>query len=239
MNTTIPLSLDERTVERYIARDPNTKALVQDAEMQAMAGALRTARDHAERIANLATTLGNDPTRTKEAAALTLKQNAIAIAEKATLAIDTARARALAAIERIETETKAPPPPRDAHAVMLDTEIRQSLARMSDDDRAKAVARAFDENDDTVIGAVLRGPAMLSGMPQSIHGMTRHRWRAAKFPNEVDRVERLRKAVEAVDRGGNSLIKYVDDIANSPAVKMTEAAARHAEQALLAVNNAK
>lgn len=42
----VPLSLDERTIDNFRARDPRTRDLVPDSELDAAASALRVTRQH-------------------------------------------------------------------------------------------------------------------------------------------------------------------------------------------------
>ncbi len=63
------------------------------------------------------------------------------------------------------------------------------------------------------MGAFLRGPSFLSGATDSEVAIRREQWRRQKFPDAVDRQERLSKAIAAVNIGGNALAGLVKEIA--------------------------
>lgn len=226
----VPLSLHEDLIERQYARDPETKAVVEDPALRALAGAVKTARLAVEQVAELHRAVGADKTITPEAAALTVRSAAVKLGEKAAKVLDDARAAALAEMQRVEAETAAPPPGDPA----IESEVRSMLARATHEQRSKIVADAIKAGDDTTCGAVLRAgvPAWLSGLGQAELDMRREQWRRARHPGVSDRLDRMRKAIEATDRGGRLLVTFVQDAANSPAAQLAEAAAARAAHAI-------
>lgn len=228
----VPISLDERTIDNFRARNPLTRDLVPDSELDAAANALRTTRGHAEQIHALSETLMKDPTRTPAAAALQLRQTSLKLAEKAAASLDNARAKVTAAITRLETETAAPALPVDVHNTMLQGEIRQALSRMKPDDRNAALTAALEKGDDSIIGAVLHAPAILSGLTDTTHAMFQHRFRTARFPIELDRISRLGKALDAVERGGRNFVSFVDEASATPQARMAEAMSKKTAEML-------
>lgn len=234
MKLQAPLSLAPEAVAMHYKRDRlNGGAIVPDTSLAALETSMRGADEEMQRVVALAAT--RDPTVTVEAHALKIRDVAMQAAERAAGKLDAARAAAMADIQRIQAETAAPPTPRDPNAVQLEAEIRSRLASMDDKQRGVAIAKAIADGDDLVVGAFLRGPAMLTGVGDAEREMRRALWRKARFPEKVDREERLGKAIAAVDRGGKSMLALVKQITEAPAVTLAEAGKKRAEQALAAL----
>jgi hypothetical protein len=86
-------------------------------------------------------------------------------------------------------------------------------------------------NDD-VIEAALSGPAILSGMADRDELETyRQLWRRARHPVEVDRAERLSKALDDTVRGGSLLIGFLASLTDPTVVARAEASEVKAAQA--------
>ncbi len=234
----VPPSLHEAMVERHIALDPITRAQLPDTDISGLAAAMAASRRSAEQIAELARMLLADQSRTPEAAALELRKNALAVGEKAARVLDTARARVGAVIKLLDAETFSPPPPRDAVALALESEVRGTLARMTPEKRRKAIALALNGGDETICGAVLRAPAMLTGMDDNELAHTRLRWRLSRHPEKAGRMERLQKAAEDADRGGNLLMSFIEKVSNSPAARIAQSRADAATRAIASLQSA-
>ena len=170
----------------------------------------------AEKIAALAEAIGNDKTITPEAGALKLRQAALKLSEKSAAKLDEARARAARDVETLTRSTAAPPPPADALAMQLEAELRQRICGMRDEERSKLIGAALKSGDQTVLAAVLRGHHALVGMSEAQHAVYREQWRQAQFPQETDRIARLKKAIDATDRAGQCLVGMVESAVKSP-----------------------
>ena len=118
---------------------------------------------------------------------------------------------------------------------MLEGEIRQTFGRLKDDDRHKALTAALEKGDDAIIGAILHAPAILSGQTDAAHEMFRHKFRSARFPAETDRISRLKKALDAVERGGRAFVTFVDEASATPQARLAEAQAKKANEMLDAI----
>jgi hypothetical protein len=64
--------------------------------------------------------------------------------------------------------------------------------------------------------------------------MRRDQWAHARFPNEVDRAERLKKALTAFDRGTMLFRQHMFSLADQTAVELAEASEHVAEAAVAA-----
>ena len=96
---------------------------------------------------------------------------------------------------------------------------------MSASERRTALSAALDGGEDSILGAVLRGPAMLIGMDQTEHDHLRLRWRQARHPEKAAKIERLSKALEATDTGGSLLMSFVERVAGTHDAQRAEAQA--------------
>lgn len=233
-----PVSTDPRVIDQYRTRDPLSGEVLADPDLDAVAVAMRATHEHAEQLAALADALGGDRTQTAESAALHLRTTALKTAERAAGSLDAARQRLTGVIAKIESETAAPPALTDARSLMMQGEVRAALARMSDKERAKAIDDAFKGGNDLVIGAVLGAPAMLTGMGPQLHEGVRHRFRRERHGPATERVERLKKALDALDRGGSAFMAFTTEISSTPTQRMAAQQADATKKATAALNPA-
>ncbi|MEZ2219628.1 hypothetical protein [Rhizobium sp. RCC_161_2] len=230
-----PIDIHEAAVERHYARSPSGE-VVGDAALAALVAAVRLTRQNSEALASYADTLASDRLLAPTAARLRLRDNALKLAEATARKLDEAKARAQREVEEADTLTSMPPAPRDALTAGLEAEIRGRLAALSDKTREEVVSRAFEEKDLSIISAVLRGPAMLTGMSQARHDMVRNRYRTTFHPEATERRRRLADALEATERTGRSFINYIATATTGAAIEIADASARSqaAEQAIAA-----
>jgi hypothetical protein len=78
------------------------------------------------------------------------------------------------------------------------------------------------------MAAVLRGHHALVGMSETQLAVYREQWRRSQFPQESDRIARLKKAIDATDRAGQCLVGMVESVVKNP---MAIAAEQNAETA--------
>lgn len=107
---------------------------------------------------------------------------------------------------------------------------------MSPKDRAAAIGQAFDDGEDSVIGAVLRGPALLSGLGTDQRQLLQDRYRRERHPQEADRIMRLTKALDGLERGAVALLDFTKAVVTAPRALAAEQAAERTEQALAGFN---
>lgn len=211
----VPLDINEALIDKHRLRDASGE-FVPDAALDALHGAIAEARTTAEKLAALADTIGNDKTITKEAGALKLRQAALKICEASAAKLDAAQARATREVEALLKSTAAPPPPQDALELQLEAELRQRLCAMRDDERSKLIGAALKSNDQRVLAAVLRGHPVLVGMGEAQHTAYREQWRQSQFPQETNRIARLKKALDATERAGRCLVGLVESAVKNP-----------------------
>lgn len=229
----VPPGLNEQAVEHFAVRDRKTGRIA-DEEVGALASAVKLAREEAIRLSHLEMATLADPTQTREAGLLQLATAAVRSGERIAAPLDAARAKVAARIAEIEKRISAPPAPRDAVALSIESEVRRALAAMSDKDRSAAIDAALKAGDAVVVGAVLRGPALLTGLSDARMGMLRNAYKQRFHAAESERVATLNRALEATDRMGRLFVGLVREATSSPAVHLATRAKEQRETALAA-----
>ena len=148
---------------------------------------------------------------------------------KAAPAIDEANRIARSEIDRIVKETSAPT------STPYDSEVRSSLKSMSQKDREATIENAIANGEDAVVAAILYGPAMLSGIPDSQRELYRERWRARRFPHELQRQRRLESAVKVLTGLSKFAMDHVLALTDAKAVRRAEQSEIEARAAIYAV----
>jgi len=223
------LSLAPEIVSNFRVRHPQTHEPVQDELLDQLEQSLAFGQTRARELSDLVDAVRADRTSTPGAAAIKIRGAALKLGEAAAKKLDTAKGQVEKDLDAIAEGTAAPLPPRDALAAQLEAEVRARFAAMSHEESKKAWADALRAEDELIMGAILRAPAMLSGMTDAELELRRHAWRVKKFPEVVDREKRLTRALEAAERAGDSLINYVEAIASGPGAEAEKAAAHAAE----------
>lgn len=226
----VPPSINEAMIVRHFARDPTTRETIQDPVLGSLHDAMRASRLAAEKAKRIAAAVMVNEMATIPARHREVKDKSWRAVEPGLRQLDAARAAAVKEIERLEALTSAPPRPTNAVDVMLASEVRTRFASMTDKQRAAALAAA--PADDAVVAAVLNGPAMLSGISAQEMEMLRHRWREQRHGPDVDRMQRLGRAVEDIDRAGQLVIRFYSGLSSSEIVEKAEATERAVQEAL-------
>lgn len=189
-----------------------------DPALDGMATALAQARKTVVGVSDLAKALARDPTMTPAAAAVALRDKSSAALAPVLQAQDRARAATLGEIADIHKALDALPAVGTTES-LVEGEIRTALARMNTQDRAKAIGAALEAGDERVAAAALRAPAMLSGMSETEQAAVRHHLRTTRNPAALERMERLKSALEAFDRSGDLLVSFTGAASNVEGVQ--------------------
>lgn len=222
-------SIHEALVARHFARDPETREPIYDPAIGAMHDAMRAARLAAEKAHRVAEAIHANENMTVAARHRRVRDESWKIVEASLRAVDAARERAQREHRDLEARTSAPPRPADAVGTMLASEIRSRLASMTPKDRKAAIGAALADGDDTVLGAVLNAPPMLSGVGSAAeHSVLREQWRRKRHGGDIDRMERIGRALEDMERAGALMVSLGTRLADSKIV----AAAEQADQAM-------
>lgn len=222
----IPLDLNESFVNRHAEIDPTTGAPIADPVMSGLSNAVKAAREQATSLANLEKAALADRTQTPEAHVVRIAAAASKTGGQVAALLDAARTRAKTEIANIEKRTGAPPPPKDSVALSIEAEIRGRLAAMGPKERADAIAQAKADNNETVIAAVLRGPAMLTGLGTAELNGIRHHYRERFHAADYARLQRLQRAVDAVERSGRLFVGVIKSAEDTQIARQLAVAAR-------------
>jgi hypothetical protein len=233
-----PMIINEALIEKHFARDPITRELVADDVLGEMAAAMKAARVGAEQMAEVHASVSANTSMLPDARTLQIRKTVTTLGERAAARLDGARSKALAELDRLRRETSAPPVPGNQLIAALEAESRSALRSMGAKHRGRVIHSAIENGDDVVVGAILRGPPMLSGLTDAEREMRRSVWRKKRHPGVLDREERLGRAVAALERGGSGLIALVADITDSPSAKRAAATAAAAHAAIEAAAGA-
>ena len=223
-----PIDVTELGIARHQARDRQTRAIVRDPALDALFDSAKGAREVSERLAALAEAVGKDESQTPAGRALKVRQSALQSAQTVAARLDHARQTAQAERERLAKATSAPLIRDAAHAA----EIRRALSGMSDKRRGEIIAEAITAGDQDVVAAVLTGPGFLSGLGVEEQESRRHAWRSAHCPAELDRLQRLDKALADHERVVRAFLGYVRKLASDEGPAKLHEAANKAHDSL-------
>ena len=225
----LPLALHEATVEQYRRKDVSP-----DAELEALGSAMAQARQDIERLAAFAEAVSAD----RRAPLQAKRSTATSGSEGGRACRGSPRSGTRPRREGCRTDQNsnvAPPRQRTMPPPGWRSRSRQRLAAMPHEDRGKVIAAAIKDDDDLMVGAILRAPPMLSGMSQVEQNYRRALWRQRRYPNEVDREQRLEKAVAALDRGGAAMLAFIRTMTASPEAEAAEQSVKAVAEAQAAV----
>jgi len=201
--------LNPTTLEYIRARGEDGNGIERDPLLDGLGNAVKAANAVAKEIVTIADTARADDTLTRAAAALHVANAARERGTRIATKLDDAVARVKTAIEALDKETSAPPPPADPHALALEAEIRATLRSMTPKARSAAISSAIANDQLAVIGAVLRGQAMLSGMTDAEREVRRHSYRQRAHADALKRLTRYKKDLETAQRAGTSFVQLV------------------------------
>jgi hypothetical protein len=221
------LPLDPNNLARLYKRSADGER-ISDPALDALSAALGVAFQSGEKISALASALKDDLTIAPAARALKLRETALKLGASAAAKLDAAKERALREMEAVERQTGSPPPPANPLAMQLEAELRAHLASMKQSERDKYLGKP----DDVIAAAVLRGHPALCSMTEAEQKIYRERWRQTRYAAEADRIARLTKAIEAVERAGAALVSYVGVHANTQHAKQVAAGTVRTQAAL-------
>jgi hypothetical protein len=227
----VPIDLHEQMIT-HVAPIP---AGGDDPETMALVHGIKFAREEAERLVELQRVTRIDPALNRDSAALRVRTFALRGAERVAAKLDAARTLAATALDTYDRATSSPPAPRDNVALGLEAEIRVSMKGMPASDRKKVIADAFAAKDERVLGALLRGPAFLSGLSPAEHDAQRRRYQREFHAAASVAADRHRKALEAFDRAGNSFMRLTRAMTDDPLALRAETASADREAAEAAI----
>jgi hypothetical protein len=232
MTKQVPLSLTEAFISAADADEDEILGEIRD-----VMKASREAAEHAlDGVAKVKANAMQTPAQNAKQA----RELAWSFFQKEAPKIDSARERADKTMEKILRDTFAPAAPKDVAGAMCASEIRARLAALGHDARAKAIHDAIESGQDDIISAITHGPVLLSGLGPAERDARLDQWRRKRFPQELARLEKLRKAYTALDRGTALFRGFIADLADGDGIDITaaEKSAAAAAQAIAAAKAA-
>jgi len=113
--------------------------------------------------------------------------------------------------------------------------LRERLSILPEDRRKAIIANAIKSGDGTLVAAVLNSDAWLSGLTDAELALYRNNWASKHFAADLNRLERLSRAVEDAKRAGLVAISFVDNLTDAGLVAKAEAMEKQATAALASV----
>lgn len=230
----LPPDIHEAAVNQFQIEefDPQSqrRVRVKDSALDAMAAGLSFAREAAATVLKTHDAIMQDINRTPENRAKVSRETALKIAANVAAKMDRAKALAQSTLDELEARTALPPPPANELERDVVQACRMALRSMPADERAQVV----QSMDLQTAQAILLSPPWLVGMFEAEHMMFGRSYRTKYHPKEADRCERLRKAIDAMDRSADHFLKFVDKMTDKHAVHLADAAEERARAQLAA-----
>jgi hypothetical protein len=222
-------TVHEATVKRHMIEDTD------DSVLQSLFDAVKQTRELATKAAATTDVVLKNTMRTEAARHKDARAANFTLLQRATQSLDDAVKAAQAEIALMRTKVKGPAPAKDIVAETKQREMRERLSILPEDRRKAIIANAIKSGDDTLVAAVLNSDAWLSGLSDSELALHRNSWASKHFAGDLDRLERLNKAVEDANRAGSVAISFVDGLTDADLVANAEQMERQASAALSAV----
>lgn len=223
-------SLHPAVIDRHFIKDRMSGEKIPDPIIQEMRDAVAAAHSVAHEMPTvrdriMANQMETLPHREKQ-----LADASYGLFQRGAKSIDMANSRAQAEIAQIEKAIAAPPTPRDVVSGVAGVAICSNLARMPHKRRQETIGAALADGDDTTIAAILHNPTALSGVSKTEKELLRASWQRQRFPDQVDRRERIFKAHSALMIAADALFDFWR--VHSPDTSKAEASERDAQAAI-------
>jgi hypothetical protein len=209
-----PPSIHEELIARHFSREED------DAVLVAMRNAVHDARLAADEIAKRHEAIMADELRTPIARQRAARQMAQRLLAGVSDKLNRAHAQAHAAVADIEN--LAPPPLKNIEATMAAQEMRGLLRSMTPKERNKIISDAIAADDNAVLSAIMHGHALASGLGPLEHNALQRRWQKSRYPQQVERRERLVKASDDLERIVHLFGAWTDGLTDAKAIAAAE-----------------
>lgn len=221
-------SVHEAMIKRHMVSDDD------DPILTALFEGVKLAREMASKAAQttdavLANKLETEAARHKKARAATFT-----LLERATTALDEAVTAAQKEIATIKTRLCGPPPAKDLITETRQRELRERMSMLPEERRKAIIIHAINSDDDLLVGAILNAKSWLSGLSDSEVLLCRHNWATKRYPADVERLDRLEKAMGDTHRAGQQAISFIDSLTDANLIAGAEASEKKASDALAA-----
>jgi hypothetical protein len=218
-------------ISRHFLRDPATREEIRDDVLDGLRSVMTSARQAAEQIVDAHERIVSNKMQTPLKNAALAREKAFDIFGNVAPRFDSARKRAVAELAELEKKM-APPQPKDAMQQMRELEIRQALAAMPAERRKKEIAQAIEQSRESVIVAVVNQDPLALDMSTAEQAMLLHSYKAKRFGPELNRISRIKAAIDDLDRGSATLLSLTDSLTDSDEINRATATEKAASVAL-------
>jgi hypothetical protein len=222
-------TVHEATIARHIAKDAD------DPTLQSLHDAVKQTRELATKAAATTEIVLKNEMRTMAARHKDARAASFELLKRATQSIDQAVKNAQGEIAAIRAKTKGPPASKDAIGESREREIRERLYMLPPERRDHIISSAIKNDEHLLLSAVLNSDAWLSGLTENEQALHRNAWASKHHAADLDRLERLSKAVEDANRAGSVALAFVDGLTDADLVAKAEHMEKQATAALAAV----
>jgi hypothetical protein len=230
MTTALSPSVHEATVRRHMTDDD-------DPILQALHDAVKQTRVFVTQAQAVTATVMKNTMRTEGARHKAARDAGFELLERGNQLIHDAVMAANAEISAIQAKVKGPSQSKDVISASRQKEMRERLSMLPPERRQAIIQAGIRNNEETLISAVLNSDAWLSGLTDGELALHRNNWATKNFGADLDRKERLAKAIADANRAGTIAISFVEGLTQADLVEKSEALEREANAALAAVNS--
>ncbi len=221
-------SVHEAMIARYLLKDDD------DTVLQSLHDAVKAAREAALKARDVTSVVLGNEMETPAARHKKSRSAGFELLHAASTRLDAALRAAHAEVVAITTKVKGPPPPKDQANLSRQMFMRDELRKMPAERRSEIIADALKTGDDFLVSAVLDGRPWETGLTQTELDLCRHNWAARRYPADLDRLERIQKAVADSQRAGELTLHFVDGLTDPALIAEAEAKNKRAADALAA-----
>ena len=224
---TLSPSVHESVIKRHMTGDD-------DPVLGSLFDAVKLAREMSGKAAKTTASVLQNKLETEAARHRKARAAGFALLENATAALDAAVKSAEKETAAIKARTAGPPVTRDLVTETRQRELRERLSLLPEERRKAIIAQAVSADDDLLVAAVLAAPGWLSGLTDTDLAMVRHNWASRRYAPDLERLERLGKAIIDAQRAGQQAMGFVDSLTDAELISAAEASEKEANDALAA-----
>lgn len=226
MSAILSPSVHEAAIARHFKRDTD------DPHLQALHDGVKSAREVSSKIAAMTSIVLKNTMKSEAARHAEARNAGFDLLRNVTETLDAASKATQLEIDRLQKLTQGPAQPKDGPALAWQSEIRQRLANLPEARRNEILDHAAATGDDATVAAVTAVPPWVLNMSATDVGMIRRNWATKKHAAELDRLERLRKALSDTQRAGSLALSFVDGLTDSQMIEAATASEKAAQEAL-------
>jgi hypothetical protein len=224
-----PLSVAPEHIDRHYKIDPHSGEPIEDEALSEIRDAMAVASETGKKIVASHGKITANPLQTPLANARQARDMALSHFNGVAKRMDAARERAKRTVTELEKKM-APQPPKDLPGNIGASELRAALANMPPARRQATIDAAIAEGDEALVNAALTGHPLTTGLSRNEMRMHELNWRRTRFPEEVERIGRITRALDDLGRGGQDFLNFCYAF-DTPAIREAEEAERAAKQA--------